>query len=357
MVEPFILRLSDDVFIYLLKFFSIPMILSLDSSLTSHSNRSRWKIVIKNVISDNYRLSHLLFGHTNEITCIISMSNGNIASGSSDKTIRIWDLGSGSCTKQLCGHRYSILCLIQLRDGRLLSGSLDTTIRMWNPDKNIKEKCKIFRGHRHNVLCLAELTQPRFASGSDDWSIIIWNTVTEADERIISGHTSSVLSLLSFDERHFISGGYDNLIKVWSMHTFQCEYTLSEDRHCAEKLFHDSRGKVISVGADKTIRFRTIFSDETSQVNHFPYYFKYAYPLKEGRFALVKTEQDCSTIEIWNTSPHQKERQFLSNPFKKINCPTQAITGELISGNSDGSLTVWVPFCHHLHHHHHHAPT
>lgn len=44
-----------------------------------------------------------------------------IVTGSSDKTIRMWDIQRGSCFRILSGHTGSISCLMISSDGRMLA--------------------------------------------------------------------------------------------------------------------------------------------------------------------------------------------------------------------------------------------
>ena len=59
------------------------------------------------------------------------LSDGTLASGSMDKTIKIWDTSSGTCIKTLKGHTHSVNSLCLLTDGTLASGSYDNTIKIW----------------------------------------------------------------------------------------------------------------------------------------------------------------------------------------------------------------------------------
>ncbi len=73
-----------------------------------------------------------LGGHTDWIPALALLPDGRLASGSWDKTIRLWDTASGQETARLEGHTDSIFALALLPDGRLASGSFDKTIRLWD---------------------------------------------------------------------------------------------------------------------------------------------------------------------------------------------------------------------------------
>ena len=60
--------------------------------------------------------------------------NPNIlVSGSSDKTIKTWDITSGSCLSTLRGHTDGVWSVCFSSDGKqLTSGSKDKTVRNWD---------------------------------------------------------------------------------------------------------------------------------------------------------------------------------------------------------------------------------
>ena len=68
------------------------------------------------------------------VTCVAFLGDGaRLASGGTDKSIRLWNLQDGSAAGELTGHADRVTCLAALPDGRLLSGSGDGTVKIWTP--------------------------------------------------------------------------------------------------------------------------------------------------------------------------------------------------------------------------------
>lgn len=68
-----------------------------------------------------------LKGHSNTVYCLVELKNGHLASGSWDKTIKLWNIKIFQCFQILEGHSYKINCLIELNNAFLASSSSDNT--------------------------------------------------------------------------------------------------------------------------------------------------------------------------------------------------------------------------------------
>src|SRR5262249_8070739 len=80
---------------------------------------------------------HLYKGHTGKVNAVNAVAVipdcGRAISGSSDKTLRLWDLETGTELRLFEGHTGSVNALAILPDGQwVLSGSSDGTLRLWN---------------------------------------------------------------------------------------------------------------------------------------------------------------------------------------------------------------------------------
>ena len=114
--------------------------------------------------------------HEGDITCVSYSPDGlTIASGSADKTIRIWNAQTAAPVRILSGHEEQVLSVSYSPDGtRIASGSDDNTIRIWNAQTGAL--VMILSGHERRVLSVSHSPDgTRIASASDDKTIRIWN--------------------------------------------------------------------------------------------------------------------------------------------------------------------------------------
>ncbi|KAJ3129397.1 Mitochondrial fission protein [Nowakowskiella sp. JEL0407] len=157
-----------------------------------------------------------LSGHEDSIECLdFDIPYGTLATGSADKSVRIWDLSSHRCHAQLVGHTGWIKT-IQIHRNMVLSGSNDNTIRQWDVSR-----------------------LPPLPTISNDMApsipyCIFDATVDEEDSdnvcvRVFKGHTGGISSL-QFDERWLISGSVDKTIRQWDMVTGQQIALLKADQ-------------------------------------------------------------------------------------------------------------------------------
>ena len=97
-----------------------------------------------------------------------------IATGSNDRTVRLWDPGEPQEFTTLRGHGGWVLALAIRPDGRMIaSAGQDRTIKLW--DSVTGQELGTLRGHMGQVRSVAFSPDGRSlasASLSDQWSVI-----------------------------------------------------------------------------------------------------------------------------------------------------------------------------------------
>ena len=170
---------------------------------------------------DNPRHIRTLHGHTDNVETVAWSPNGRtLASGSDDGTTRLWDPNTGSNFAVLRGHATSVEPVAWSPNGRMLaSGSYDDTIRIWDPSTDTT--LRILRGHTHDLDALVFHPNGRtLASGSSDKTIRLWNPSNGDLKTTLTGHTG-VVNALAFSPNGQIlaSGSNDYTIRIWMLVT------------------------------------------------------------------------------------------------------------------------------------------
>jgi WD40 repeat protein len=186
--------------------------------------------------------------HSASVWCL-DWDEGPIAvSGSEDRMVKLWDLRSGRCVHTCSGHGKGIGS-ITFDDFHIASGSRDKTIRIW--DQRTRRPLHILKGHSNSVRCL-KFDAHRLVSGSWDNTIKIWDIKEGIRIANLTGHQDRVLTL-QFDDDKIVSGSFDHTIKIWNAHTGQCMRTLDGHEYPLAHVQFD-QNKIISGARDLTIK-------------------------------------------------------------------------------------------------------
>ncbi|EHK45823.1 hypothetical protein TRIATDRAFT_219595 [Trichoderma atroviride IMI 206040] len=138
-----------------------------------------------------------LRGHSHWVRAVAFSPDGRyIASGSQDRTVKIWDVATGTEKQSFTGHFLGVWSVAFSADGcHVASGSYDETITIW--DLRGKEQLTL-KGHSNIITSVAFSLDGRYlASGSHDETIRIWDTATGKEQRTLEIGTE--VRTISFD--------------------------------------------------------------------------------------------------------------------------------------------------------------
>ncbi|KAJ3345120.1 Transducin (beta)-like 3 [Entophlyctis luteolus] len=181
-------------------------------------------------VAPNLKTSFTFLAHDKDINAISVAPNDKIfASGSQDKTAKIWSATDGSLLGTCTGHRRGVWSVqFSTIDKVLATASADKTIRLWSLSDY---SCvKTFEGHLNSVLKVSFLSLgTQLVSSGSDGLVKLWNIKNAECVGTFDNHEDKIWALaVRFDEDLIISGGADSRITVWRDCT-------AEDRELADR--------------------------------------------------------------------------------------------------------------------------
>ncbi|MEO1444714.1 MAG: NB-ARC domain-containing protein, partial [Cyanobacteria bacterium J06635_11] len=218
--------------------------------------------------------SHIstLQGHQNWVCSVAFSPDGTqLVSGSADRTIRLWDVGTGECLKTLSGHGNWVMSVAFSPDGtQLVSGSADRTIRLW--DVSTGECLNTLSGHGHGVWSVAFSPDgTQLVSGSADRTIRLWEVSTGEALKTLKGHEHGVWTVaFSPDGQLLASGSADQTVRLWTIKgddvTGECQQTLVGHNNWVWMVAFSPDGQLLASGsADQTVRLWEVRRDEVKR--------------------------------------------------------------------------------------------
>jgi len=158
-----------------------------------------------------------------------------IVSGSSDSTVRVWNVVTGEMVNTLIHHCEAVLHLRFSNNMMVTCSKVIYRLLYCNISKSL--------------ICYTYFILK-------DRSIAVWDMVSASEmtlRRVLVGHRAAV-NVVDFDDKYIVSASGDRTIKVWN--TSSCEFVRTLNGHKRGIACLQYRDRlVVSGSSDNTIRY------------------------------------------------------------------------------------------------------
>lgn len=185
-----------------------------------------------------WELSAVISGHLGWVRSIaFDPSNEWFATGSSDRTIKIWDTAKccagaeGGLKLTLTGHINCVRGLaVSSRSPYLFSAGEDKMVKCWDLEYN-----KVIRNyHGHLSACFSLALHPTLDilfTGGRDSVCRVWDIRTKEQIHVLGGHQGAVSTIVSNAvDPQVITGSHDSTIKLWDLVAGKSMTTLTQHK-------------------------------------------------------------------------------------------------------------------------------
>ncbi len=163
-------------------------------------------------------LEHVVVSHAQPLIAVAVTPDGRHAvSACFDKTVKIWDVGTGKIVRTLSGHSAWVSSITIAKNGsQALSSSYDKTLKLW--DLQLDKELLTLAGHSGSVTRAVFSSDGTEAiSASTDRTIKLWDLKTGTLLRSFTAPSSPVTGLvITSSGKYLIAAFENNTLKVWS---------------------------------------------------------------------------------------------------------------------------------------------
>ncbi|CAN2040567.1 jouberin [Candidatus Magnetomoraceae bacterium gMMP-15] len=313
----------------------------LDSSkLTKKQIKQRTQLALK---SESFldAAALPLKGHKKDIESVVFSPDGQIlASGSWDKTVKLWNVNNGYLIKTFKGHKLGVGDVAFSPDGKLLaSGSRGTNVIIWN----IKKSKPIKTLRTGGVTSVAFSSDGKLlATGGLNNPVKLWRVRSGKSLKTLEGHVLYIGSLAFSPNGKFLaSGSYDKEAKLWNVKTGKLIRTYRGHSDYVAAVAFSPDGKFLaSAGNDECIKIWDVYSGWHLKTLECDSSVRAVIFTQDGLF--IVTGHEDAMIRLWDVKTGKliKTLKGLSDP---INSLAFSPDGKfLASATEDKILRLWI---------------
>jgi WD40 repeat protein len=334
--------------------------------------------------SQSHELVAKLPGPGEEVLDLAAVAGGRIVAACRCPALFVWTLPGGGAPERLPGHASPVHTLLGLENGQVLSGSSDGSIRLW--DLDCKSSEVVGRGEQpirslarlpHDAGCVSAAAHDFGASTLTTWDLharrpthsfeheeAIDSIALSPDGRILLAAANRTLLRFDFplrtppsivgvhelkitrviagaDGDSAVSADTGGALRVWNLRRSSPPHRLRGHRYLAHGIALGT-DSLASVGMDRTLRLWT-FPPPNAVTTQFAHdsaitglsAFRYA-----GR-SLAVSASDDATLAIWDLDVPTRISQPMRHAASVSGVAAIPARGQCVSAGWDGRISVW----------------
>ncbi|BAZ27413.1 hypothetical protein NIES4073_83320 [Kalymmatonema gypsitolerans NIES-4073] len=311
---------------------------------TSTPNIEAEVVSVQPTSSKTWRCVQTLCGHTAAVNAIaISPDNQTLASGSNDRTTRLWNLNTGKWLYTLAGQEEAVLSVAISPDSRILaSGGVARKISSWHLDtKKFNRTFFYLNPYSHTGFVYSIAFSPDgtiLASGSGDKTIRLWGRYTGEVKRTLNGHSDAVLSVaFSPNGKILASGSADKTVRLWDLKNWGQPHILNGHLNAVNTVVISPDSQTVITGStDTTIKLWNLHTGELldTLTGHSAAIVSLA--INPDKQTLASSSRD-GIINIWDLRTGKLLETLAGCSPIAFSCDGKT----LVSGGKGGTIKIW----------------
>jgi len=229
----------------------------------------------------------------------------------------------------------------------IATGGSDRKVKIWECGRGHMNELSVLHGCNASILCVRFDLQEKMAlATSNDKACRIWTLGDQRLRHTLTGHSEKVLAAryLGADSSKVVSGSHDRTLKIWDLRSKVCTKTIFTMSSCNDLVTSDLSGtSIISGHFDKKIRFWDIRSDSNTNEIQLPGKVT-SLDLAPDMNSLLACSRDDS-LKLIDLRRNQIVSTYRSDGFKVAFDWTRACFSPdiqyVMCGSHDGGVYVW----------------
>jgi WD40 repeat protein/transcriptional regulator with XRE-family HTH domain len=285
----------------------------------------------------------IISSDTNDVEVLAFSPDGKtiVAAGYSSTNARILDVARGETTQLLSGHTAALVDVAFSLDRKtIVTASVDSTVRIW--DVASGQTVHVLTVHGGDITRMAVSLDGKYVvTGSVDRTARLWDASTGKQVRVFDH--PGVISAVAFspDSKYLATGCEDLAVRLWEVSTGQLVSEFSG--HEADVLgidFSSDRSLLLTGGGDRTAYLWDLDTGKTIRA-----FTGHTAAVQTVRFSpddeqIVTTSND-GVVRVWSLETSLIGMQFMGHNINLKQASFSPDGKTIVTAAIDGTARVW----------------